>query len=535
MVSDPSKRPSATPVLYNRNFVHKIDLTSKTKHSLSEQTNKKHVKTQRKLAKLDQKGSEDSAKNQEKRLRKTKKLSQKMSSQWQQDFIDNTEKESKMQEKIQGTQQQLDKIQAAMLNQLHINAMAKVQKEAAEAQASLDREQKRLQHRTEAHEKVAEEQAEKHRQEERAKAQEQAKKGEQKLKWMRKNELVQKKEQSNKQSVMEAEEKQAQKALAVENQLHNREVATLNQVEEQAKKRDKAQEMTAKNTYSKALAKQASQEAALKASLEQANKNVHEQDAKQLAEFHVKDSKRREQEAQQEKEVEVQAKAEQDEKAKKQSAEGPAQAAIAQQEKQQHEKQLHEDWSLAIPQKKAEERQQQDKFAHEHAKGKWCGCVNPFPIDWHTPGWKLCPNGMLLTAMHRGAEQFLRSIDQYKCCRPCKDDGHTVMPLGGCVDANWWGSFDSQGWSNCPDNTYIQGFYKNSCDWLYCLEMAKCCPIQGSKGRGDCGGQNWWSSFDSPGFSDLSPDNFMTGLYRTSGHYLYNLESPMQCTFYANA
>ncbi len=151
------------------------------------------------------------------------------------------------------------------------------------------------------------------------------------------------------------------------------------------------------------------------------------------------------------------------------------------------------------------------------------------------------------------------------------------MEVNRCSDANWWGSFDYQGWSFCPQNTYIQGFWKNNCEWIYCLEMgiaffakralfcyemcdgrpyvnvslcavyvytcsyvpcvlytAKCCRIHSSRGRTECGGRDWWASFDVAGFSFLDRDFFMVGLFRSGGQQLFNIESPFQCRYFAN-
>ena len=35
-------------------------------------------------------------------------------------------------------------------------------------------------------------------------------------------------------------------------------------------------------------------------------------------------------------------------------------------------------------------------------------------------------------------------------------------------------TFDNPGWHACPDKKFVVGFYRNSCDELYCLEEFKC-------------------------------------------------------------
>jgi len=203
----------------------------------------------------------------------------------------------------------------------------------------------------------------------------------------------------------------------------------------------------------------------------------------------------------------------------------------AKQRSEQREKREHEE-----KEKQAQAERHQQEQTHkqrENAVGKWCNCMtqqNP----WHGYGYKLCPNGYLLTGLYRNEQQFLHGVRMHHCCQPCKDDGRTVMSIGTCHNANWWGSFDRAGWSHCPSQTYIQGFLINNCPWIYCLEEARCCQISGSRGSSQCRPQNGWGrSLDMAGWSYLNRDLFMTGLYRSGGHYLFNIEFPMQCNIFA--
>lgn len=107
----------------------------------------------------------------------------------------------------------------------------------------------------------------------------------------------------------------------------------------------------------------------------------------------------------------------------------------------------------------------------------------------------------------------------------------TPLSVDNAVIANWWQSFDREGWSTCPDQTFIIGFYKSSCNWIYCLESAKCARIGGSAVRGNTSiKSSWYTSFDYAGWSVLDNNRFMTGLYRSGSHYLYNIEYPNQST-----
>ena len=71
-----------------------------------------------------------------------------------------------------------------------------------------------------------------------------------------------------------------------------------------------------------------------------------------------------------------------------------------------------------------------------------------------------------------------------------------------CETANWWLSFDKEGWSKCAnDNLFITGFYrsaKSGSDGIYHLEKARCCGssarYQGESRK--CVEANWWTILD---------------------------------------
>ena len=71
-----------------------------------------------------------------------------------------------------------------------------------------------------------------------------------------------------------------------------------------------------------------------------------------------------------------------------------------------------------------------------------------------------------------------------------------------CTLANWWGSFDNEGWSYCdPRNQYMTGLWRNdagSWDGIYKIENAKCCVAPyGMEGlASSCQNANWWGALD---------------------------------------
>lgn len=186
-----------------------------------------------------------------------------------------------------------------------------------------------------------------------------------------------------------------------------------------------------------------------------------------------------------------------------------------------------------------EKRAEQDAKAREKQRknqleGIWCHCQAHQINFGQNNAWQNCPSGFLFTGFHRQHDHWLTSVSHYHCCRPCRENANNVLSIGACRNGEWQTSFDREGWSNCPDNTFIQGFYKSSCNYIYCIELASCCTIQGSRGRKNCGAkQAWGLSLDRAGWSISDNNQFIVGLFRSGGHWLYNIEFPNQCTFYA--
>lgn len=178
--------------------------------------------------------------------------------------------------------------------------------------------------------------------------------------------------------------------------------------------------------------------------------------------------------------------------------------------------------------------EQNEKRRKANALGRTCNCQNPRVNFDAVNTWQECPDGFFMTGIYRGGSQALNSILHYQCCQPCQEDGRTVLRAGGCTQADWVASFDRAGWSNCPANTYVRGLYKSSCNYIYCIEYARCCTIQDSKGENDCNAQGKWGlSFDREGWSIADGDRFIAGFYRSNDQWLYAIEHPRQCRFFS--
>ncbi|CAB3994031.1 Hypothetical predicted protein [Paramuricea clavata] len=111
----------------------------------------------------------------------------------------------------------------------------------------------------------------------------------------------------------------------------------------------------------------------------------------------------------------------------------------------------------------------------------------------------------------------------------------SVKPLT-CLVANWWDSFDREGWSNCSDkNLFITGVFRNHeliGQFIYLIEYARCCSsIPAFKGQSsDCKIANWRASLDRNNQWSFCPSGyFLNGLYRTSGHSLHYIEKGRCC------
>ncbi|XP_073242402.1 uncharacterized protein [Porites lutea] len=88
--------------------------------------------------------------------------------------------------------------------------------------------------------------------------------------------------------------------------------------------------------------------------------------------------------------------------------------------------------------------------------------------------WALCPEGYFLQGLYRTSEEdWLSNIELGKCCKP----DSLPNQYGKCIDKAITSSFDNKGLSSCDDGYYMAGFYKGSCNRLYCIETLKCCKM----------------------------------------------------------
>eukprot|EP00658_Telonema_sp_P-2_P080452 TRINITY_DN800_c0_g1_i1.p1 TRINITY_DN800_c0_g1~~TRINITY_DN800_c0_g1_i1.p1 ORF type:complete len:984 (-),score=288.73 TRINITY_DN800_c0_g1_i1:271-3222(-) len=149
---------------------------------------------------------------------------------------------------------------------------------------------------------------------------------------------------------------------------------------------------------------------------------------------------------------------------------------------------------------------------------------------WDKPGWVTCPAGQLVYGFRRNSCDTLACLEAGRCAAPCEGHGDSEKPLEirHCYHSlEWYGSFDTKGWSKCDPNYALAGLYR-SCDSLYCIQMAKCCSFKQSRWA-QCQEVNWFSKFNSAGWVEVPEHQFVAGLYRGQDHKLSAIDKAWSC------
>ena len=153
-------------------------------------------------------------------------------------------------------------------------------------------------------------------------------------------------------------------------------------------------------------------------------------------------------------------------------------------------------------------------------------------ISFDTSGWSYCGHNRYMTGLYRNDESSSDPIYLLEYAN-CSDAPGYLYPAQGywdCYNHNWWGSFDRKGWSTCNNGYYMTGLYRTNGHNLYNIEEARCCrPKSQVKSWGSCYNQNVWGSFDRKGWSSCADGYYMAGLYRESCDNLYCLEEFKCC------
>ena len=103
----------------------------------------------------------------------------------------------------------------------------------------------------------------------------------------------------------------------------------------------------------------------------------------------------------------------------------------------------------------------------------WQKCPSLFSFNV----WALCPTGSYLNGLRvsRALPGYLNDIDEAQCCHPQNHPNSYEQ----CYDEDVSRSFDDKGWSECKKpGYYMTGFYKSSCNQIYCIEKFRCCKMK---------------------------------------------------------
>ncbi|PFX27877.1 uncharacterized protein LOC111327026 [Stylophora pistillata] len=151
-------------------------------------------------------------------------------------------------------------------------------------------------------------------------------------------------------------------------------------------------------------------------------------------------------------------------------------------------------------------------------------------ISFDNEGWSYCDSEyQYMTGLWRNERESydgIYLIEHAKCCF-AQD-----LPAS-CQKANWWGILDGKNsWALCPDGYFMRGLYRSGDDsWLHNIEEAQCCKPEGLPDRYyDCYVQNVWGSLDHKGLSECEREGYyMVGIFKGNCDKLYCLEEFKCC------
>ncbi|CAB4001304.1 Hypothetical predicted protein [Paramuricea clavata] len=130
-----------------------------------------------------------------------------------------------------------------------------------------------------------------------------------------------------------------------------------------------------------------------------------------------------------------------------------------------------------------------------------------------------------------------KSLDRWNVTErlPTTVDVLSESTPGSCNNGYWRYGFVRTGWSKCPSTfPYINGLYRSKTsdenqDKIYNLEGVSCCE-DFENINSECKGINWWDSFNRQNHWNLcTPGYYLSGLYRTGGNNLHNIEAAWCC------
>ena len=151
--------------------------------------------------------------------------------------------------------------------------------------------------------------------------------------------------------------------------------------------------------------------------------------------------------------------------------------------------------------------------------------INLWHLLFSNKRWANCPDGYFMRGLYRGDGQRLHHIEEGSCCRPNNLPNRYL----DCYEKDVEKTFDKKGWGKCSNGYYMAGFYKGTCDKVYCIEKFRCCSMSDD----GCTMADWWSAFDNKGSVECSSSTqYITGLWRNkqaNDDKIYLLEEAKCC------
>ena len=82
-------------------------------------------------------------------------------------------------------------------------------------------------------------------------------------------------------------------------------------------------------------------------------------------------------------------------------------------------------------------------------------CGGNWASSMDNSGWSMCNEGCAMRGLDRGNGDELHYLEGAQCCRISPNDGT-------CTTVDIGGSFNNQGWVQCPANKYMKGLHRTS-------------------------------------------------------------------------
>jgi hypothetical protein len=178
------------------------------------------------------------------------------------------------------------------------------------------------------------------------------------------------------------------------------------------------------------------------------------------------------------------------------------------------------------------------KFGYSGNTCKRASRCKSYNANWWTSfdkqGWSSCRYGTLLNGVWRNVPECtgLYCLEMAACSYPCETRGETevIIKLDNCLIQSWWNTLEGRGWAKCPDNFYLQGLYRSSGNSLYNIELGMCCNIKGATWQ-ECRTADWTMRMRKRGWANAHTHQFVAGLRRGRGHDLKDLDGAHSCGF----